>query len=346
MAGSEPQLRAIQLTSGRRLAGTIACALALLALAANGGKAQPALEAALEQAAQLPRLQAMIVAQHGAIVAERRFRGPGLDQPCEIKSVSKSIISALVGIAIERGKLRGVDQPIAPFFARALRGPHGPRIDRITIGQLLSMQSGLVRTSGPEYARWVSSKNWIEYILRAPLLADPGGPMIYSTGNTHLLSAILTQATGQSTFAFARDALFKPLGIALASWTRDPQGIFMGGNQMQLSAHALLRFGELYRNRGEYQGRALIPAAWIDASWAARTRSIFSGQAYGYGWFASEVAGHALHYAWGYGGQFIFIVPDLELTVVTTSVSSGPRDFDHLGEIFRIFTEVIVPALS
>jgi CubicO group peptidase (beta-lactamase class C family) len=324
----------------------------VLGLAAIGGY-QPRVAAqdqgpfaqAFAEASQLPRLQALVVAQHGVILAEQRFRGPSLDTPVNIKSVSKSIISALVGIAIARGKLRGVDQPIAPFFPVELPKQRDPRIDHITLGHLLSMQSGLVRTSGPSYGSWISSRNWLQYILRAPLLADPGGPMIYSTGNTHLLSAILTRAMRESTLSFARRALFKPLGISLQPWVRDPQGIFMGGNEMRLSAHELLRFGELYRLRGRYKDQQVVPESWIDAAWTPRTTSIFSGQAYGYGWFVAEVDARRLYFAWGYGGQFIFIMPELELTVVTTSQSTGPRDFEHLGEIFRIFRERIVPAL-
>ena len=319
-----------------------------LVLAAHSGSVAQTpdpLAPAFDAAALLPRLQALVIAQHGEIRAERRFRGPGLDSAVNIKSVSKSVISALVGIAIERGKLSGVDQAIAPFFARELTKGHDPRLDQITIGNLLSMQSGLVRTSGPGYGAWIGSSHWLQYVLRAPMLADPGGPMIYSTGNTHLLSAILTRATKQSTFAFASRALFKRLGITLQPWVRDPQGIFMGGNEMRLSAHDLVRFGELYRMRGRYKGEQIIPEAWIDASWTPRTTSIFSGQAYGYGWFVAEIEQQRLYFAWGYGGQFIFIMPELDLTVVTTSQATGPRDLDHLGEIFRIFRDLIVPVL-
>ena len=323
-------------------------ALCLVVAAHSDSSAQPAdpLAPAFDAAALLPRLQCLIIAQHGEVRAERRFRGPSLDSPVNIKSVSKSVISALVGIAIDRGKLTGVDQKIAPFFTRELSKSHDPRLDQITLGNLLSMQSGLVRTSGPAYGAWIASSNWLQYVLRAPLLADPGGPMIYSTGNTHLLSAILTRATKQNTFSFAARNLFKPLGISLQPWVRDPQGIFMGGNEMRLSAHELLRFGELYRMRGRYRDQQIIPEAWIEASWTPRTTSIFSGQAYGYGWFVAELDKRRMYFAWGYGGQFIFIMPDLELTVVTTSQATGPRDLEHLGEIFRIFRELIVPVFG
>lgn len=301
------------------------------------------LEQAFARAAELPRLQALIVARGGVIEAERRFRGPSLDAPVNIKSVSKSIVSALVGIAIDQGRLR-VDQPIGPFFTRYLKRQPDPRIAQITIGQLLSMQSGLVRTSGTAYGSWVASRNWIEYILTKPLMSEPGGPMVYSTGNSHVLSAVLTAATGRSTYDYARTKLAKPLGIELPRWTRDPQGIYFGGNQMRLSAHALVRFGELYRNRGKLGDRQIVPEAWVETSWTPRTRSIFSGQLYGYGWFIARVGEHPMYYAWGYGGQFVFVIPDLELVVVSTSAPNGPRDFEHLGGIYELLIEHIVPA--
>jgi CubicO group peptidase (beta-lactamase class C family) len=314
-------------------------------------RAQPAsgvdlglIERAFARAEALPRLHAIVIARAGQVVAERRFQGPGLDMPINIKSVSKSLISALVGIAIERGELPSTEQTIAPFFRSYLRRASDPRVGTITIGQLLTMQSGLVRTSGPGYGAWTSSRDWVGYVLRSPLLAAPGGPMIYSTGNTHLLSAILTQATKRSTYLYARDRLAKPLGIALAPWPRDPQGIFLGGNEMRLSAHALVRFGELYRNGGRVGAKQVVPERWVRESWTARTTSIFSGQQYGYGWFVAELSGHALYYAWGYGGQFVFVVPSLALTVVTTSNSSGPRDMEHIGEIYGLLRDCLIPA--
>ena len=298
---------------------------------------------AFAEAARLPRLQALVIARHGRIQAERRFRGPSLDTPVNIKSVSKSLISALVGIAIAEGKLEGVDQPIAPFFRR-YHEPADPRFQRITIGDLLTMRSGLARTSGEGYWPWVSSANWVEHILLKPMLADPGSTMIYSTGNTHLLSVILTEATGMSTYAYARQKLERPLGIRLPAWQRDPQGIYFGGNQMRLSAHALVRVGELYRNGGSYEGQRILPEAWVRDSLTPHTRSIFSNQLYGYGWFLAEASGHPMFFAWGYGGQFIFVIPDLALTVVTTSRPDGPRDFEHLGALFDVLSGPIVQA--
>jgi CubicO group peptidase (beta-lactamase class C family) len=306
--------------------------------AANATLARTA-ELAIAGSAALPRLRAVIVAHAGEVVIERRYHGPALDAPVNIKSASKTVISALVGIAIAEGKLQGVDQAIGPFFQRYLRGDPDLRKREITIGDLLSMRSGLERTSGENYSRWVSSGNWVKDALRRPLLYPPGTQMLYSTGNTHLLSAILTQATGRSTLRYAQQKLGKPLGIHIGPWKTDPQGIYFGGNQMYMSPRAMLRFGELYRNGGRYGGKQVVPEAWVAASTEPRTRSPFSGEQYGYCWFISEVRGHRMFYAWGHGGQFIFVVPDLELTIATTSQPDGPRDFEHLGGIYSSVVE-------
>ncbi len=303
------------------------------------------LAAAYTRAGELPRLRTLLVARHGTLQAERRFRGPALDAPANTKSVSKSILSALVGIAIAEGHLTGLDQPIASFFPQHLGSGADPRKQRITIGNLLSMQSGLESTSFGNYGAWVSSPNWVRYAINRPMVDDPGGRMLYSTGSTHLLSAILTRATGQSTLAYARAKLAEPLGIRMRPWPTDPQGIYFGGNEMRFTPHEMLRLGELYRNGGVYQGRQIIPAAWIRESWQPRTVSPWNNHRYGYGWWMRDSGQHRVYFAWGYGGQYIFIVPSLELTVVTTSDPDAPsRDGGHLRAVHNLIDEWIIPA--
>jgi CubicO group peptidase (beta-lactamase class C family) len=300
--------------------------------------------AAFERAAQLPRLRSLIVARHGEIQAEQRFRGPALDAPANVKSVSKSVLSALIGIAFEERHLAGVEQPVAPFFERYLSATDDPRKREITIGHLLSMQSGLERTSGAFYGRWVTSPNWVRYAITRPMVAEPGGARLYSTGNTHLLSAILTQATSQNTWAYARERLAEPLGMALPRWPTDPQGIYFGGNDMRISPRDLVRLGELYRNGGRFEGTQIVPEWWVRASLTPQAAARRGGEGYGYGWFTSSVRGHPMFYAWGYGGQFIFVVPDLELTVVTTSDFDVAREREHVQSVRRLLGELIVPA--
>ena len=279
----------------------------------------------LERAAEHDQLRTVIVARRGTVVAERGYRGHSIAAPTNIKSASKSIILALVGIAIDKGILTGVDQKIAPLLENDLPPDPDPRLADITIGHLLSMQAGLERTSGANYGRWVSSSNWVRAALARPFVDAPGGGMLYSTGSTHLLSAILTRLTGRSTLALARDWLGPLSGFSIANWERDPQGIYLGGNQMAMSPRSLLAFGELYRNGGKTaEGRRVLPADWIALSWERRTASRFTGDGYGYGWFLHEIAGKEVRYAWGYGGQMLYIVPELDLTVVMTSDDANP----------------------
>jgi CubicO group peptidase (beta-lactamase class C family) len=294
-------------------------------------------------AEQLPRLHTLLVARDGVVRFERHFRGPGVDAPVNVKSVSKSILSALVGIAVGEGRLLGTEQKITPFFMNQLLAPGADTRKReITIGNLLTMQAGLAGTSSENYSAWTGSSNWVEHALARPMIAEIGGPMIYSTGNYHLLSAILTQATGQRTSLYAQEKLAEPLGITIPPWRTDPQGIDMGGNDMRVSARSMLRIGELYRNDGVHEGRQVIPAEWVRASLQVWLRAR-NGDGYGLGWWTRHVGSHTAHYARGYGGQFILVVPSLGLTAVaTSSVSSGYEDHSHAVQ--AIFENLIIQA--
>ncbi|MDX3927705.1 MAG: serine hydrolase [Shinella sp.] len=279
----------------------------------------------LDENRELEALRTVIVAQNGAIVAERGYKGHSPADQTNIKSASKSVMSALVGIAIDKGLLQGVDQPIAPILRADLPDAPDPRLAQITIGNLLTMQAGLQGMSGPNYGRWVSSRNWVRAALAAPFVDDPGGSMLYSTASTHLLSAILTRVSGRSTLALAREWLEPVDGFRIGAWDRDPQGIYLGGNQMAMSARSLLAFGELYRNGGKApDGEQVVSPQWIAQSWMSRTNSRYSGDGYGYGWFERNIEGSVVHFAWGYGGQMLYIVPDIGLTVVMTSDEDNP----------------------
>jgi len=297
------------------------------------------------RAAELPRLRSLLVQSRGRIVGERYFRGATRARRANIKSASKSVISALVGIAIERGDLRGVDQTVAELLPSYVDARTDPRKRAITIEDLLTMRSGLESTSFGNYGSWVTSRNWVRDALRRPVVAERGGnggEMIYSTGSTHLLSAILTRATGMSTYQFARLHLAEPAGIALRPWQRDPQGVYFGGNEMYLTPRDMLKFGTLYLNGGVANGRQVVPRGWIERSTRAYTRSGWSDNEYGYGWWLRSAGGRQVYYAWGYGGQFIFVVPALELVVVTTSASdAGTRERGHLEAVYALLEEIV-----
>ena len=306
------------------------------------------LDAAAEAGAELSRLHSLLVTYRGELILERYYNGARANRPTNIKSASKSVMSALVGIAIDRGVLEGVGQPIGSFFPDALSDSAEAAKRDIRIEDLLTMRSGLRTTSNRYYGAWVLSSNWVRHALSRPLLRAPGTRMAYSTGNTHLLSAILTKATGSSTWQFAQDNLARPLGFSLARWPRDPQGIYFGGNDMELTPKQMMTFGEMYLNRGRANGRQIVSEEWVRASLTRRTPSSReNGRFYGYGWWTREMAGYEANYAWGYGGQFIFIVPELELVVVTTSsINTGRSRRGHIRSVYDLVERHVVSRID
>jgi CubicO group peptidase (beta-lactamase class C family) len=314
--------------------------------APNDTRALPAVEAALAAAKQLPRLHSLLVSRRGSLVLERYYNGATAARPANVKSVAKSVISALIGIAIDRRLIAGVDAPIATWFPELSRD-RDPRKLTITVEDLLTMRAGLESTSNRNYGAWVQSRNWVQFALARPLLAEPGTAMDYSTGNTHLLSAILTKVSRTSTWEFAQAVLAQPLGFSLPRWPRDPQGIYFGGNDMLLTPRQMIAFGELYLRDGRIGDRQIVPERWIERSWIGRGRSSWSGQLYGYGWWMRDLGRHRAYYAWGFGGQYIFVVPELDLVVVTTSSPSVAEDRrSHRVTLFQLVEDLIVAPIA
>ncbi|MGQ9370902.1 serine hydrolase domain-containing protein [Azospirillum sp. ST 5-10] len=325
-----------------------AAALPLRRTAAATAAFDPALlRRATERAARLDQLHTLVVGRHGTVAVAEAFRGPAPARPVNVKSVSKTLVASLAGAAIDRGVLAGVDATLGALAPGLIPDGADPRVRALTVAQLLTMQAGLERTSGPGYGRWVASRNWVAHALSRPFVAEPGERMLYSTGSYHVLGAALARVTGRSLLALARDWLGEPLGVDLPSWTRDPQGFYLGGNNMAMAPLDLFRFGEMWRQGGVWDGKRVLSQGWVDASWTPRTRSPFSGDAYGYGWFLTRVQEHAVAYARGYGGQMLYVVPSLGLTVVVTSDPTRPaRSEGYVGDLNRLLAEGIIPAAT
>jgi CubicO group peptidase (beta-lactamase class C family) len=321
--------------------------LSLLGSAATA-RSQPAAlpaDALRAAAAAMPRLHSLTVSRGGTLVFEYYAKGHGPSRPANVKSVSKSLVSTLVGIAIDRKIIESVRVPISVYFPELAKDS---RKARITIGDLLTMRSGLESTSFDGYGAWVRSRNWVGYVLDRPLVSDPGTTMEYSTGNSHLLSAILTKATKTSTWAFLNDALGGPLRLTFSQWPRDPQGIYFGGNEMLLTPRQMIAIGQLYLDRGRAGTRQVVPASWVDASCAGLGRSRFNpDQSYGYGWWQRNFNGREGCFAWGYGGQYIIVFRNLGLVVVTTSSTAVTDERrDHRRQIFDMIERLILPAVD
>lgn len=318
----------------------------LLALSVSLPVDASSVEEAVEALGELERSHNLVLAVNGEVVVERHFRGPGIREPANTKSLAKTFIAALVGAAIEQAVIEGVDQPVVELLGDRVpeQAPEG--VETITVGHLLAMQSGLERTSGSNYGAWVASEDWVADALTRPFVDEPGGRMLYSTGNSHILSGALTEATGRSTLALAREWLGAPLDIRIPAWETDPQGVYFGGNNMLLTPHALLRLGELYRKDGLIDGQRVLPQGWVEQSWTPRGQSQYHDGHYGYGWFITELDGEKSYFGWGYGGQFLYVIPGLDLTLVLTSDPTPPAERSrHLRQVHALVAEKLLPAL-
>jgi CubicO group peptidase (beta-lactamase class C family) len=319
-------------------------AASVAAVAILPGRTQQPSSSARDAAATLPRLHSLLVSHRGQLTLEYYAKGHSATRLANIKSASKSIIAALVGIAIERKLIPGLNEPIVRWFPELRKDPD-TRKQAITIEHLLTMRSGLDSTSGSEYGRWVTSGNWVRYALNRPMVSDPGTSMEYSTGTSHILSAILTKATKRSTHQFAAETLAKPIGITLARWTRDPQGTYFGGNEMLMTPRQMIRLGELYLNRGRAGPQQVVPAEWVEQSCTPRTRSRWdSDREYGYGWWIQELNGHRACFAWGFGGQYIMVFRDLDLVVaITSSTAVSDERRGYRRQLFDLLEQHILP---
>ncbi|MEZ5492436.1 MAG: serine hydrolase [Gammaproteobacteria bacterium] len=329
--------------SGKSLQGII---LALLLVSAGVNGQQPDFSRALQQAGQLPRLHSLLIYYQDELVVEEYFNGRDRFQPANMKSASKSVISALVGIAIEQGLIEDIRQPIAEFFPEYATDLSDIAKQAITIEDLLTMQSGLESTSNRNYGRWVLSDNWVEFILQQPLVSKPGEEMIYSTGSTHLLSAIISRTSGMTTRDYAQRYLATPLGVSLAYWSQDPQGIYFGGNDLEMTPRAMLAFGRLYLQEGAVDQGRVLAASWVNESFQPHATSPRGqGRFYGYGWWLRDLADMLVPVAWGFGGQLIFVVKDYGLVVVATSDSRpGTGRRTHLSSLYDLVeAEILWP---
>jgi len=313
-------------------------AAASVALAAPlPARAQDRWAAYRDRAFSFDQMRALLVSVDGETVVAAARNGYALGRPANVKSVSKTLVATLTGVAIDQGALEGPDQPIAPLLRDWIAPDADPRVETITIDHLLTMRAGVERTSGPNYGRWIASADWVRNALNRPFVAEPGGRFLYSTGSYHLLGAALTAATGRSLHALAREWLGEPLGVAVPRWTADPQGRFLGGNEMALAPTALLRFAEAWRVGG------LVSDAWAQASWTPRTVSPFSGDAYGYGWFLFETpGGRRVAYGRGFGGQIVAVAPDVGLSLaIYSDPTRRARSAGYFGDLKRLMIEAV-----
>ena len=289
--------------------------------------------------------RAILVAVDGKTVVERYYDS-GADETTDVASVTKSVLSTLVGIAVSDGDLT-LDQTLSellPSYAEVMTG----QVGAITVRQLLTMTAGLPADGSSDPRP--SGSDWTADILRRGTVQAPGQGFAYSSVSSHLLAVILVEATGRPLLAYARQKLFDPLGIdtrqafqpilaaglpdrveahqiraydrAGFAWPRDPQGVNVGYGNLKMTAEDMVKLGNLYLDEGAWEGEQLVPSSWVeDATSPAVSTALggFGGADYGYQWWVTSAGEYPSFAAIGYGGQIIEVVPDLHLVVVAST---------------------------
>jgi len=281
-------------------------------------------------------VNSVVVVRHGYIVLEEY---PQLyydqDTAYDIRSVTKSFASALIGIAIEEGYIDGIEQKMVDLFPERTIKNLDSRKESITLEHILTMKAGLewdewryeYTDSRNDYIKALYSADPVQYVLDVPMMEDPGVRWNYNGGTSDLLSALITEATGYDTLSFAQEFLFGPLGISDVTWLQDERhGIYYAGYGLHLTARDMAKFGYLYLHNGTWDGKQVVPADFVAE--ATKTQSFFSeSRGYGYqSWWTYPQGG--VYRAAGIYGQRIYVVPDLDLVVVfTASMTEGDPEF-------------------
>lgn len=283
---------------------------------------------AFVQAEQISGLKSLVVSKNGVIIKEQYWRTGGAYKPHDVRSVTKSVTGILIGIAIDKGYIKSVDQTIGEFISLLVPGMSVEKAD-IKIRHLLTMSSGF---SGnelayvSEYNNWINSPNQVQTLVNKLLVAQPGETFNYNSAALHLLSVILTRATNMKTQDFAKQYLFDPMGITQNYWEQDRQGYNNGGAGLNVTPHDMIKIGQLILDRGQYNGQKIVSPEWIDQAVSTQISTngvLMYGPGYGFCWWTGQNDKGNYAFANGWGGQFIFVFPKLKLIVTTTNNWSG-----------------------
>ncbi len=301
---------------------------------------------------QLSSLYSFLIFKSDSIVFEKYYNGFNNTQSVNVKSVSKSILSLLLGIMDDEKLIQSINDPIYRYFPKLFDDTVFCTKCNITIEHLLTMSSGLRSTSGEYYSDWTLSENWMQYVLQQEMLYNAGEQFNYSTGNTHLLSGIMEEVIDISLYKFASHFLFNEIDASIKFWEQDPQGYYTGGNNMYLTPRDMGQVGLLVLNKGLYNNKRIISNEWIEKSTSIHvpfenkenTDSIFC-EGYGFLWWVYRLGETPLILAAGYGGQLIAIIRELDLVIVSTSDWDKQVD-GRKDELLRIIKNMVIPTFK
>ncbi|MBT8302506.1 MAG: beta-lactamase family protein [Maribacter sp.] len=286
-----------------------------------------------------PLARALLVVKDGYIVYENYYGDGAVDASTNLWSVTKSFSSALVGILMDRDVIGSTDQLMADLM------PAYPEFNTITLQHVLTMTTGLSwNEEGPLWVQWIFSDDWVAAALARGQVRAPGEQFYYSSGNSHFLMALVDHKTGEAPGKLAKEQLFDPMGIPFEvldppiiynrweeymlpleqSWRKDPNGIECASFGLYLTARDMAKFGYLYLNKGQWEGRQLLSEEWVETSTKDHETNIYGRYSYGYQWYLTYVSGEPAFLASGFGGQIIGVVPSLDLVVVLKYEAENP----------------------
>jgi CubicO group peptidase (beta-lactamase class C family) len=280
---------------------------------------------AASDAALIPRFRSLLVARHGQLVAQNYFGGAQASTLFDVRSVTKSVVSLLTGIALQSGKLPALQATAGQYLGAPYMLDDGDRA--VTVQQLLTMTSRYQWNDDVDYNPWVLSSDHIQFLLDRPQ-TDPPGTFTYDSAAVNMLGFILQSAVGEPLPQYAHEVLLGPLGVTSAVWEQLETNMWNGGAGLQLTAQDMLRIGQLVLQGGKSGNLQLVPQGWIQSATTPQftwrdTDGPQRGTTYGYLWWLAEPPATVAYFAWGYGGQFVYVVPSLDLVVVTTSDWQG-----------------------
>ena len=272
-------------------------------------------------------IHSLLVIRHGYLVTEAYFPPYARDIKHPLHSITKSLTSAMTGIAIQDGYIKSVQQNILDFFPEIAKGSNDKYLKDINLEHLLTMSAGFNTSTLPDFAGRDENFDVVEHILTYnSVLYEPGKTFYYDSGLPHVISAVIQKTSGLTLEAYARTKLFNPLGITDFRWQSDPQGITTGYSGLILRPYDMAKLGYLYLHNGEWNGKQIVPAEWVQVSTARHMNT--KGQmntaeddGYGYYWWIDSFGGYSAH---GFGGQYIFVLPKLDMVVVFTSGLTAP----------------------
>lgn len=280
-------------------------------------------------AAKLETIFGLLVVKDGYLIAEDYFNSKSVDELSRRASVTKSYTSALMGIALDQGYVSSIDQKMLDSFPDVAGQITDPRKKEITIRNMLKMEAGYPWEEA-NAAAWDAmwSGEYLSQIARIPLTADPGTRFQYSSLTAHWLGIIVARAVGTDLKSFGEEYLFTPIGAKVGDgWNRDVDGYYIGGGDIQVTARDMAKFGLLYVNDGQYDGKQIISANWVNDS--LQTYSVnkfevssvghFRDMGYGYYWWSAIAGKHKVNFAWGHGGSLIVLVDDQDMVIVLTA---------------------------